>query len=71
MAALEKHYTTTEVASLWNLSEDTIRSIFRDKPGVLKIGRVETRRKRGYVILRIPETVLQAVHAELRKGGRA
>ena len=67
MAALEKHFTVTEVASLWQLSEDTIRKIFRDQPGVLKIGSEETRRKRGYIVLRIPETVLQKVHAELRK----
>ena len=67
MAALEKHFTISEVASLWQLSEDTIRKIFRDQPGVLKIGSAEKRRKRGYIVLRIPETVLQKVHAELRK----
>lgn len=67
MAALEKHFTITEVSKLWQLSEDTIRKIFRDEPGVLKIGSAEKRFKRGYVVLRIPETVLQKVHAGLRK----
>jgi hypothetical protein len=69
MAALEKHYTVSEVATLWQLSEDSIRRIFRDKPGVLKLNSPETLKKRGYCVLRIPETVLQKVHAELR--GRA
>ena len=67
MAALETHYSVSEVAKLWHLSEDTIRRIFRDVPGVLKLGAPERLRKRGYVLLRIPESVLQAVHAALRK----
>jgi hypothetical protein len=69
MAALERHYTVSEVASLWNLSEDSIRRIFRDLPGVLKLNSPEKVHKRGYCVLRIPESVLQRVHAELR--GRA
>ena len=68
MAAIEKHYTVSEIAALWQLSEDTIRKIFRDVPGVLRIGSPETIRpkKRGYLILRIPESILQKVHADLR-----
>lgn len=68
MAALERHYTPAEVAQLWNLSEDTIRRIFRDRPGVLRVGTGEQRHKRGYISLRIPESVLQKAHAELRRG---
>jgi hypothetical protein len=67
MAALEKHYSVAEIATLWNLSEDSIRNIFRDEPGVLKIGSSFKRRKRGYVVLRIPESILQKVHESLRK----
>jgi len=67
MAALEKHYSVSEVATLWNLSEDTIRNIFRDQPGVLKIGSSFKRRARGYVVLRIPESVVQKTHQSLRK----
>lgn len=70
MAALEKHYTVTEIAELWRFSPDTIRKLFRDRPGVLKLGTGETRRKRGYLSLRIPESVVQQVHAELRKAAR-
>src|SRR5664280_3848433 len=67
MAALEKHYSVAEIATLWNLSEDSIRNIFRDEPGVLKIGSSFKRRKRGYIVLRVPESILQKVHESLRK----
>lgn len=66
MAALEKHYTVAEVASLWQLSEDSIRRIFRDHPGVLKLSSPEQRFKRGYCVLRIPESVVQKMHADMR-----
>jgi len=72
MAALERHYTVSEVATLWQLSEDTIRNIFRDVPGVLKLASPEKRFKRGYCVLRIPESILQQVHASMRgKAARA
>lgn len=67
MAALERHFSVPEVAELWNLSEDCVRRIFRNIPGVLKLASPEKLHKRGYCVLRIPETVLQAVHASLRK----
>ncbi|MGB2590958.1 MAG: hypothetical protein WAJ96_09935 [Candidatus Acidiferrum sp.] len=67
MAALEKHYTVTEIAKLWQFSIDTIRALFRNRPGVLKVGTGETRKKRAYISIRIPESILQQVHAELRK----
>jgi hypothetical protein len=69
MPALERHYTCHELAELWNLAPDTIRALFRDTPGVLKINRPERRNKRGYTSLRIPESVAQKRHAELN--GRA
>jgi hypothetical protein len=70
MSALEKHYTAKEVAKLWNLSEDTIRELFRETPGVLKIGQPARRFKRTYVSVRIPESIVQKRHAELH-GKRA
>jgi hypothetical protein len=67
MSALEKHYSTVAVAKLWSISPDTVRSLFRNVPGVVKILRAETRFKRKYTTYLIPESVLQAVHAKLRK----
>ncbi len=66
-SATEKHYTVQEIAKLWLVSQDTVRSLFRDVPGVLKIIRPATRFKRGYTSFRVPESILQAVHARLRK----
>jgi len=66
MPALEKHYTVSEVAELWSLSEETIRKIFRQDPAVLRIGVGEKLHKRGYVLLRIPESVLLRTHEKLR-----
>lgn len=68
-AAFEKHYCVSEVAQLWGLSERTIRRIFTDEPGVIKWENGETRSKRGYTTLRIPESVVQRVHRKLRKTG--
>jgi hypothetical protein len=65
MAALERHYTAAEVAKLWNISPDTVRSLFRHTHGVLKIAQPARRGKRGYISIRIPETVLLKRHAEL------
>jgi hypothetical protein len=60
-----RHYSPDELAELWSVSAETIRSIFRDEPGVLKIGKTGTRTKRGYFTLRIPEDVAERVHARL------
>lgn len=65
MPAIEKHYTCTELAQLWQLAPDTIRLLFRDTPGVLKIYRPGRRGKRVYTSYRIPESVAQKRHAEL------
>jgi hypothetical protein len=66
VAALEKHYTVAEVASLWSVSEDTIRRLFRDRADVFKLATPDTKEKRGYCVLRIPESVVKAVHAKMR-----
>jgi hypothetical protein len=61
----ERHYTPEELAELWAVSTETVRSIFREEPGVLKIGKTGSRFKRGYVTLRIPEEVAERVHRKL------
>ena len=60
--ALERHYSVIEVAKLWGLSENTIRRMFTGEPGVVEWGSVESRFKRAYKTMRIPESVLQRVH---------
>jgi hypothetical protein len=63
----EKHYSINELAQKWGLDPDTIRPLFKDRPGVLKLHRPETRRKRCYTTLRIPASIAEKVHAELAR----
>jgi hypothetical protein len=63
--AIEKHFSPTELAKAWGVSTETIRSIFRTEPGVLKIGKPGTKYRRGYFTLRIPEQVAERVHRRL------
>jgi transcriptional regulator GlxA family with amidase domain len=67
--AFERHYCVAELAQLWGLSQRTIRRIFSNEPGVFKWESAETRFKRAYTTLRIPESVVQRVHRRLRKAG--
>ena len=60
--ALERHYSVTEVATLWGISEKTVRRLFDGEDGVLKWGSGETLGKRRYQNLRIPQSVLSRVH---------
>jgi hypothetical protein len=50
-------FTPRELAELWRLSENTIRRLFQDQPGVFVLGESNPRGRRGYVTLRIPEAV--------------
>jgi hypothetical protein len=62
-ASLEQHFSVAHVAKRWGLSEDTVRRLFENEPGVLVIepprGRFSRRR---YRTLRIPESVIERVH---------
>ena len=61
----EKHYTPADLAAAWSFDVETIRNIFRDEPGVLKHGEKDAKHKRGYISLRIPESVAVRVHKRL------
>ncbi len=66
--SLERHYRPKELAAKWGYSEDTIRRLFFEEPGVLKIGNSYHRSgKRGYVSLSIPESVAERVHRMMSK----
>jgi len=64
---LERHYSVLEVAAMWSLSADTIRRMFEDEPGIVFWGNAISRRRRRYLTIRIPETVLRRVHQRLQK----
>jgi hypothetical protein len=58
-------YTVAELALLWSLSVDTVRALFKDEPGVIKISKPAKKGRRAYVNLRIPETVAARVERRL------
>ncbi len=64
-SAVEKHYAPGELAELWGVHPETIRNIFREEQGVLKIGDKNPKHKRPYITLRIPESVALRVHKRL------
>jgi len=61
----ERHFTPQELADMWRVSVQTVREIFQNEDGVLKIGRDGTRTRRRYKTLRIPESVVERVHTRL------
>ena len=61
----EQHYSPERLADLWDVSANTIRRLFEHEPGVLLLDRPEEMHKRGYRIMRIPESVAARVHAKL------
>ena len=63
-ATLERHFSVAEISSMWNLSKDAVRRMFQNEPGVLVLGDGTTKRKRRYTTLRIPQSVLERVHAK-------
>jgi AraC-like DNA-binding protein len=67
--ANEKHYTVADVSTLWGISEDLVRDIFRDETSVLRIRRPATKMKRAYSTLRILESTLNRVYSELSNEG--
>ncbi len=64
--ALEKHYSIDEVSVLWNLSDKTVKKLFREEKGVLRFGHPGSSTRRAHETLRIPESVLLRVHSRLR-----
>ena len=60
----ERHYTPKELAELWKLDESTVRRMFQDESGVLKIGSAGRREKRDYVTLRIPASTAARFYRE-------
>jgi hypothetical protein len=69
---LEQHYSVNQIAKLWSVSDDTVRRLFENEPGVKKFGRerglVGGRRKayrRRWLMLRVPQSVLERVEQRL------
>ena len=53
---------------MWGFSPGTIRNLFRNEPGVLKLPGIGTAtRKRSYFSFRIPESVALRVYQRLKQ----
>ena len=58
------------LAELWSLNIRTVRRIFNDAPGVIRVGNGKAGdRKRGYFTLRIPASVAEREHQRLAASG--
>ena len=65
--AMERHYSLEQIGELWGLSTRTVRKMFESEPGIIVFGNTGSLKKRRYLTLRIPESVLLRVHRRLRK----
>ena len=67
----ERHYSPTQLAEKWSLSEDTVRRIFEREPDVLIFENPERGSSRRRRTMRIPESVAERVYRRLSTRGRA
>lgn len=65
--AAEQHFTVLEIARRWGWSAKTAARVFGTEPGVLVLDRPETRHKRGYRTLTIPNSVVERVHRRMER----
>ena len=74
MLATEQHFTVKQVAQLWNVSQATVRRLFEDDPGVLKISMPSLlnrpRKHKPHVRLSIPASSLERIHHQQATGLR-
>lgn len=66
--AFERHYSVIEIATMWSLSERTVRRMFDGEEGVVNWAHAN-RRKRRYQTLRIPESVMLRVYQRIKNVG--
>jgi hypothetical protein len=62
----ERHLSVEELAELWGMSQDFVRRLFVDEPGVI-IFHHQRPGRRIYRTLRIPESVAVRVHRRMQE----
>jgi len=65
----ETVYTADELARLKKLHPSTIRKMFVDEPGVLRIGHAGSRHRKQHFTIRIPASVAERVFGALTVKG--
>ena len=63
---ISEFLTPSEIAKILKISTDGVIRKFADRPGVVDLGREETRFKRRYRVLRIPREALEKFIIENR-----
>jgi len=58
----ERHYRISELAALWHAGRETLRVIFMQEPGVV---RIRMGRKKSHCTYLIPASVAERVHRRL------
>jgi hypothetical protein len=66
----EPVFTAEELARSRKLHPSTIRKMFLDEPGVIRLGHSGRRGKRQYFTIRIPQSVAERVFGRLMVQGR-
>ena len=67
--ASESIFTAEEIATKHKLHPATIRKLFLDEPGVIRLGHPARGRRRQYYTLRIPASVVQRVFQKMTVQG--
>lgn len=62
----EPIYTTEDLAETYKLHRETIRRLFIDEPGVIRMGHSAWRNKRQRFTLRIPRSVADRVFSRMK-----
>ena len=62
----ERHYTVPELAKIWRMAPNTIRSWFAGRDDVITFGtgKLTKSRRRTYLSIRIPESVASRVYRQ-------
>ena len=69
-APAERKYRPDEIAREYCLHVETVRRMFFDEPGVIKIGHPTLNNKHRHYRLRIPESVVRRVFAARTAGNK-
>ena len=62
----ERHYSMAEIATMWGVSVDLVRDIFKDAKHIMRIHRPATKFKRAYTTVRVPASTLKQVYESLK-----
>lgn len=67
----EPVFTPAEIAESKKLHPKTVRELFVNEPGVIRLGHEGSARRQRYFTLRIPASVAQRVFGRMTVGGGA